>query len=338
MGIQNGTSRTCGGRYLALRGYRSALVIILCLVSCLFWKGAAGGDNGGPALSASLSADEAELGDSVVLTLTYRLPEGGYLPEKVTVNGLEGLTVLEKKKEPGRIRIKLLVDRLEEWGTGSLGLPFLTEDGEKRIVTCEPVSLEVVSVLGDTPESARLKPIRGIIPTRSVWLAYLPWAIGALVVLAVGGLVVFLWYRKRRVRRVNAELLDPPHVRTRNALDRLNSLGTFEKGQVKAYYFELSEILRHYLGSIREFPAAELTTEEIALRVTFPEDRQLVALLRQADLVKFANAVPTDEDKERHLEAAYTYVGATAPPEVDTPISPAGQVRGDENAGTGGQE
>lgn len=338
MGIQNGTSRTCGGRYLALRGYRSVLVIILCLVSCLFWKGAAGGDNGGPALSASLNADEAELGDTVVLTLTYRLPEGGYLPEKVTVSGLEALTVLEKKKEPGQIRIKLLVDRLKKWGTGSLGLPFLTENGQERIVTCEPVSLDVLSVLGDTPESAQLKPIRGIMPTHSAWLVYLPWAIGAVVVLAVGGLVFFWWYRRRRVHRVNAELLDPPHVRTRKALGRLNSAGIFEKGQVKAYYFRLSEILRQYLGTIRKFPGAELTTEEIALRVSFPEDRQLVALLRQADLVKFANAVPTDEDKERHLEAAYTYVSATAPPEVDTPISPAGQGRGDENAGTGGQE
>jgi len=321
-----------------LRDYRPVLVIILCLVSFLLWKGAAGADNHGPVLSASLNADVAELGDTVVLALTYRLPEGGYLSEKVTISGLEGVTVLEKKKEPGRIRIKLLVDRLEEWGTGSLGLPFLTENGEKRIVTCEPVSLDVVSVLGDTPESAQLKPIRGIMPTHSAWLVYLPWAIGAVVVLAVGGLVFFWWYRRRRVHRVNAELLDPPHVRTRKALDRLDSAGIFEKGQVKAYYFRLSEILRQYLGTIREFPAAELTTEEIALRVTFPEDRQLVALLREADLVKFANAAPTDEEKAMHLEAAYTYVSATAPREVDTQISPAGKERGDENAGTGGQE
>jgi hypothetical protein len=338
MGIQNGTSRMCGGGHFALKDYRPVLVIILCLVSFLLWKGAAGADNHGPALSASLNADAAELGDTVVLTLTYRLPEGGYLPENVTISGLEALTVLEKKKEPGRIRIKLLVDRLKKWGTGSLGLPFLTENGEERIVTYEPVSLDVVSVLGDTPESARLKPIRGIMPTRSAWLVYLPWAIGALVVLAVGGPVFLWWYRKRRIHRVNAELLDPPHVRTRKALDRLDSAGIFEKGQVKAYFFQLSEILRQYLGTIREFPAAELTTEEIALRVTFPEDRQLVALLRQADLVKFANAAPTDEEKAMHLQAAYTYVGATAPREADTHISPAGKGRRDESAGRGGQE
>ena len=67
----------------------------------------------------------------------------------------------------------------------------------------------------------------------------------------------------------------------------------FEKGEVKTFYFNFSEIIRRYMESIRYFPAAEMTTEEIVRRVgNNSQDQEILTLLRQADLVKFADAAP----------------------------------------------
>jgi hypothetical protein len=113
------------------------------------------------------------------------------------------------------------------------------------------------------------------------------------------------------VRDIVAEALESPHLRAQRELDDLESQGLFESGQIKAFYFRFSEILRHYLEGLRGFPAAEFTTEEIASRVDREEDRKLLPLLRQADLVKFADSTPTPARKEEAVKAAQAYIRDT---------------------------
>ena len=66
--------------------------------------------------------------------------------------------------------------------------------------------------------------------------------------------------------------------------------------------------MRRYLESIRDFPAAEYTTEEIARHIKGEQDRKLLSLLQQADLVKFADNVPTPSRKEEDIKAALAYI------------------------------
>ena len=87
----------------------------------------------------------------------------------------------------------------------------------------------------------------------------------------------------------------------------------------KTHYFIFSEILRRYLESIRNFPAAEFTTEEIARHIKTEPDRKLIPLLQQADLVKFADNVPTVARKEEDMLAALTYIRETSPQEEKVP-------------------
>ena len=263
-----------------------------------------------PGLSASLDRESARPGAIVVLTLSYRLPEGGHLPEEVEIQGLEGLTVLNRKVTPEQIRIKILVDRLDTWETGPLSLTYLDKAGETQALTADVVSLPLLSNLGEKPAEAQLRPIQGIIPTKSVWLRYLPWTAGLLsVLLAVAG---FMWWRrKRRLESVSAEVFDPPDIKARREIEQLEAQGLFEKGEVKGFYFRLSEILRQYLEALRGFPAAEFTTEEIASRADNEQDRLLIRLLREADLVKFADAIPTPAKKEEEVKTAISYIKET---------------------------
>jgi hypothetical protein len=275
----------------------------------------------GPSLTASLDRDSATIGSNVVLTLRYRLPEGAGFFDIPEIKGLENLTQVDRDIGPGAIRITLLVDQLGSWKTGHLSVSYLDKEGMTRSLTADPVSLTVLSNLGVKPEEAELRPIQGIIPTASLWLKYLPWFSGLLgLLLLVFGLI--WWQKRRRRNEAFAMAQEPPYVRAKRELEELEAQGLFERGQSKAFYFCFSEILRRYLEALRGFPAAEFTTEEISARLRHEKDRKLLPILRQADLVKFADTVPTTARKEEEVKAALTYIHETRPAqEADQPVA-----------------
>jgi len=264
-----------------------------------------------PVLIATLDRESARVGDLVSLTLSYRLPAGARLPREPEIKGIEELTIVERLQETDRIEVKFVVDRLEPWKSGPISLTYVDRNGEEKTVSAGPVSLTVLSNLGQKPEEAGLRPIQDIIHIEPRWFKYLPWA-AALAVLLFIIAALTRWYRKRRPRQVLAEVIDPPHITAAKEIDRLEARGLFEKGEIKAFYFNLSEILRKYMESIRHFPAAEYTTEEISHRIrNHEEDRKILPLLRQADLVKFADTVPTPARKEEDVQMVRLYIQET---------------------------
>jgi len=252
------------------------------------------------------------VGGVVRLTLDYRLPTGGRLPLKPEIEGLEGLSVLEQVVASQQIRLKCLVDRLDNWQSAPIRLTYLDSSGRPQTLTAAPVAIQVVSNLGETPESAQLHPIRDILPIRALWRSYLV-GVAAIAALAVLGLLIFRWYRKRQKAAGLPQYQEPPHVMARKAIMKLESEKYFENGLVKTYYFIFSEILRRYLGAIRHFPAAEYTTEEIVRTIKTEQDRRLIPLLQRSDLVKFADSLPTPARKEEDIKAALDYIRETSP-------------------------
>ena len=82
------------------------------------------------------------------------------------------------------------------------------------------------------------------------------------------------------------------------------------------------------MESIRHFPAAEMTTEEISRHAgTHVQDQKILPLLKQADLVKFADTVPTPHRKEQDVWTARTYIRQTCPAPEEVPgVRPALEV------------
>ena len=263
-------------------------------------------------LSVSLDQTSVPVGGVVWLSLDYTLPEGGRLPEKLDVNGLDDLSILKQSLSPGQIRIQLLVDQVGPWQSEPISLTYLDASGQPQLLTAQPISIRAVSNLSEKAEEAQLRPIRDIIPVKSIWQSYLLWS-AAIVALVLIGLGLFWWYKRRRKPAGPTEYIEPPDVRARRELLGLEKKQYFEKGRVKKYYFFYSEILRRYLEAIRNFPAAEYTTEEIARRISAESDRKLIPLLQQADLVKFADTVPTAARKEEDIKAALAYIRKTGP-------------------------
>ena len=268
-------------------------------------------------LSATVDKNSAKIGDLLWLTLTYELPEGGHLPEDPVVDGIEKLNIVERVIRPGEIKFRFIVDQLESFQTEPINLTFIDKDGNEQRIETSPVTIDISSNLGEKPEEATLRPIQDIIPIRSRWVPLLPWAAvaGILLSLAIGWL---WWRRKHRPISILAAAVDPPHIQAEKEIDQLLADGLFEKGEVKTFYFIFSEIIRRYMESIRRFPAAEMTTEEIARHVgNTTQDQEILPLLRQADLVKFADTIPTPDRKARDIETARTYIRQTCPMQTD---------------------
>jgi hypothetical protein len=253
------------------------------------------------------------VGGLVWLTLDYRLPAGAGLPDELQVQGLDELSIVKQIVEPGQIKIQLLFDRLETWQSGPIGLTYLDADGQAQLLTAEPVAIQAVSNISQKAEEAQLRPIHGIVPTQTIWRSTLVW-LAVFLALILLGAGLFWWYKKHQKPSAMGQYTEPPDIRARRELRSLEAKAYFEKGRVKKFYFSFSEIMRRYLEAIRDFPAAEYTTEEIARHIRDEQDRKLLSLLQQADLVKFADNVPTPARKEEDIKAALAYIRESSAP------------------------
>lgn len=148
------------------------------------------------------------------------------------------------------------------------------------------------------------------------------YAIYGAIALIILSLIVWyvVWYIRNkwqgRVRDVKPAPKLPPHVIAIKALDELRNRKLWQNGKHKLYYSTLTEILRLYIEGRWEVGALEMTTDEIitALRdVDIKHDSRsnLVAILRTADMVKFAKALPDAEENEQLFDYAYYFVENT---------------------------
>ena len=112
----------------------------------------------------------------------------------------------------------------------------------------------------------------------------------------------------------------PPHVAAIQALEALHNQKLWQNNRHKQYYSGLTDILRTYIAARWGFGAMEMTSDEIIdavrpLDLPRKSAMELTALLREADLVKFAKATPEAACNEEAYQWAYYFVEETKPVE-----------------------
>jgi hypothetical protein len=154
---------------------------------------------------------------------------------------------------------------------------------------------------------------------RSRWPELALWGAGGLAVLAALALLLRRWLRgrKRGLAREAAETALPPHVKALRALAKLRHEPRISAEQIERFYVEIAQILRVYLEERFGLRAPERTTEEFLVEarrsplLTVEQGNELVAFLRQCDLVKFARVVPSDDAHLAAFATAERFVEAT---------------------------
>lgn len=175
------------------------------------------------------------------------------------------------------------------------------------------VKIEVKSVLDNAPNRADIRDIRG--PKRfasKIWLYTLT---VLAVLLIIGGVFSFILLKKKKEEAKAPPLL--AHIIAYEALVALEKKDYIHKGQTKAYYIELSDIVRRYLENRFNIRAPEMTTEEFLIKVKVDSSLSLEhkGLLRDfltnCDLVKFAKYQPAETEASLALASARKLIDQT---------------------------
>lgn len=190
------------------------------------------------------------------------------------------------------------------------------------------VKLEVRSLLRLEGEPTDIRDIKSLIGVGRNWTLYIFATILILLLLAGG---FWYWRRRKRIFHQAASTFQIPSSPQDQALRELRDLSAkrlIEKGMVRDFYFELSEIFRRYLENIHHIPALDWTTEEISqklhdnFKISEPLKTQACELLQKTDQVKFAKTIPSDAVNQEIYQSVIRFIQSTRPKEAEVEKTP----------------
>lgn len=318
-----------------IRDLRYILVTILCAASLTL-----SAQSVAPKVVATLEPDSIMIGDRFTLTIDVEkdLVQSIFFPAFQTENqnteqaapSLECLAdhPIDTLKRDGRklhLRKRYTLAAFDE-GIYNLGRPSVLYADKNIVDTLYGVkdSLKVVVrtfKIDTTSVLCDLKPQKSM-PFRfgeiSGYLSI------ALILLALLGVAV--WLLARHLAKRGKKLSDlfkpepplPAHIVAIAALEELQNQKLWQNNKHKEYYSALSDILRTYIDGRFGVGAMEMTTDEIIDAVSeldLPQKNamDLVSVLRDADLVKFAKAMPEASENESAYSKVYYFVEETKP-------------------------
>src|SRR5512133_465742 len=160
-----------------------------------------------------------------------------------------------------------------------------------------------------------IKPYRASLTLGEV----LPWVLIAILAGILVWAAIRFFKRFKKSETVTEQYIptDPAHVNAFRELEKLRNDGLWQKGEIKKYYTQLTEILRQYLENRYRVYSLELTTAETLealVKTGFKKDgsyNDLKAVLTGADLVKFAKYNPVPSENELHFQTSWNFILAT---------------------------
>ncbi len=194
----------------------------------------------------------------------------------------------------------------------------------------DSIKIEIQEVKVDTLKQ-KMYDIKDIttVESSSIWWKVLLFFIA----LALIGYIIYYFVKKHQAKEKPEEVIyKTPIEKATSLLQILETKQLLQKGEIKNYYSELTDITRTYIEEEINIPAMESTTSELIenLRKTAKQKKlklsaetvsNLERVLKQADLVKFAKVKPLDfeieEDKKR-ISSSIITIHKSIPVEVTT--------------------
>ena len=201
---------------------------------------------------------------------------------------------------------------LTQFDSGKYTIPNIKILINNKAFLSDSLKVEVANVQVDTLKQ-KMYDIKDIVPANEGignWWKYL------MVLLLIAGIgALTYWYiKKRQKEKIEEEIYKTPIEKATSLLNNLEKKELWQHGEVKAYYSELTDIVRNYIEEAIEIPAMESTTSELieGLKIASQKKKMklsqetidnLFMVLKQADLVKFAKSKPMDfeitEDRKK---------------------------------------
>jgi len=207
---------------------------------------------------------------------------------------------------------------LTQFDSGKYTIPGIKILIDKKPYLTDSIRVEVVAVKVDTLQQ-KMYDIKDIstVDESGDWWKYL---LGFLLILGSGAFV-YWFIKKRQQKKIEEEVYKTPIEKATSLLNNLEKKELWQKGEIKEYYSELTDIARNYIEEAIQIPAMESTTSELIqglktastkkkMSLTPETVENLERVLRQADLVKFAKSKPLEfeitEDRNKIQKAILT--------------------------------
>ncbi len=276
-------------------------------------------------VTAKVDSTHITIGDVLHLTITAQYGDTVTIQPPEMGNQLGDFTVLSHAtptfEKKGQQQIAHFQYQISVYDTGRhiippIAIPYYDADTLKapKLVFTPDIPIYVQSVLAAQTDS--LKDIRPPVMPPTSW-AWVWWLLGMMI---AAGLIYYLWQwyhnRPRVVPKFRRVKIEPAHVIAFRELDQLLNSPLLQKGHYKAFFSELSNILRRYLANRYFIPAPEETSEEIlrsAIELELGEEELhlLRAVLTLSDQIKFARYIPKSEEIERAISQTRQFITAT---------------------------
>ncbi len=301
----------------------AALRVTMLAILALPFSASAGSAQLPYGRSFTVTAEPAKvgLGDSVTLRFRLTIDDRDLVTDTVPrpvdelPPGVRILSVERLHRGSDRVFTGTAVIAFYRTGKRALpvfGVPWLqVVSGRRRVVTHDPVTIEVASVL-----PAGNPPLRDIREPDS------PRGFGPLwALLGAAGAAAIVWLATRRRARRPVPEPEPvapppppppppdPYAAALGRLDAIEAERWAARGDVAPHYQAVADTLRDYLEAADGLPARERTTTELlwSLPPRLAEGglrRRVQELLGDADLVKFAKLRPRADEAASYTARA----------------------------------
>lgn len=194
---------------------------------------------------------------------------------------------------------------LTQFDSGRYVIPQLKVLINNKPFLTDSLFIEVTNVQVDTLKQPLYDIKDVIVDNQSSSMKWWMWLLISLALIGGGVWAFIQWKKKQTKTSKEPEVVYTPIEKATIGLKKLEEKQLIEKGAIKDYYSELTDIARTYLEEAVKIPAMENTTAELIenLKLTaikrnlaFSDEMisSLEKVLKQADLVKFAKSKPLD--------------------------------------------
>ncbi|MUH35752.1 hypothetical protein D9O36_07865 [Zobellia amurskyensis] len=311
-----------------LLNYRNKTVSLLkrCVLLCVLFIGFSAFSQTKPKVITAVDTTSIKIGEQIKFTVTVEADTTAQVifPEGQTFSPLE--TVEAFATDTTRQNDRMILQKiyaLTQFDSGSYKVPAQRiEINGQGFLTDSTQVINVANVAVDTlaQKMYDIKPLMEVEKSNShLWKIILS---VLLVLLLIGALVYWFFFRKKPLTEEEKVALLPPYDRALLELKNLEKSKYLIQDEYKAYYSELTDIVRSYLEEDVHVSALESTTDELITKLEMLRDagelkidddtlQQFKRILQTADLVKFAKSKPDTSVAEQDRKSIEQIVHKT---------------------------
>ncbi|OQX53593.1 MAG: hypothetical protein B5M48_03180 [Candidatus Omnitrophica bacterium 4484_213] len=299
-----------------------AMLLILILTPAICFASEQGSIDKLPLeVSASVDKDKATIGDKITYSITVKADKDIEIKFPEFGQNLGGFAIKDfGTSRKGWFRTKTYRQWyvLDTYTSGKYSIPEARVKYRKKSqkewqeVSTDEITVEVESILENAEDKRDIREIAGPIgfPVKIPWYLW-----GILGLIALGAGTAFFLFKRKKTQTVLPPR--PAHEIAYEALEALTQKEYLRRGELKLYYIELSDIVRHYLENRFNLRAPEMTTEEFLNSVkdnkalSYEHKSLLRDFLSHCDLVKFARYKPPEKEVGLSFESAKKLIDQT---------------------------